>query len=133
MSERQCDHMRTIRIIMAVLLSSGLTMSPVAVGLAKAQMADCDHEQMMVETQAIAKTQAAAADQAATAAQDDCSCCKGMAKCPPAFCAVNCAGLQAVMATDTGVPNLLLQKLSAESSTVLPRPTLSPEPPPPRA
>ena len=118
--------MRAIRIIIAALLTLGLTLSPVAAGWAQAQMVMCDHEKTMTDGAAMADTQST------VAAQDDCSCCKGVAKCSPSFCAAKCAGSYGLVGADISLVRIPRQIFGADLTAVLRWLTLSPDPPPPR-
>ncbi len=119
--------MRIVRTIFAVLIALGLTLSPIAADLARAHMVKCGHEQMMKDAQAAADEQAVSSD------QDDCTCCKGAAKCPPSVCAAMCANVQAILSTHINIPRPLRSILNAELLAMMHWPTSPPDPPPPRA
>lgn len=119
--------MRIVRTIFAMLIALGLTLSPVAADLARAHMVKCDHEQMMKDAQMTSDNQVVVAD------RDDCACCKGAAKCPPASCAAKCANSPVVLASDTGLPRLLRAAFIAVPVAMAHWPTSPPDPPPPRA
>lgn len=112
--------MRMIRLVMTILVAIGLSLSPVAAGMVRIHLVKCDLEQMATDTQTM------------TSDQDNCSCCKGTAKCPPAFCGTTCAGAQAIVGTDIDLPEQLRQKLSGEPFAFLLWRTWPPDPPPPR-
>lgn len=118
--------MGIVRTILAVFVALGLTLSPVAADLARAQMAQSDHQQMMSGAQSKPDQRLVSAD------QDDCTCCKGAAKCPPAFCAAICAGTQAALAGKISLPKPLRAALSVEPLAMMHWPTSPPDPPPPR-
>lgn len=105
--------MRVIRLAFAVLISLGLTLAPVAAGMAQAHMVKC--EQMM------------------GAQHDDCDCCGDSAACPPSACAAQCFTIQPALAADAVFVPLPHEKLRVELTALLRSLTLSPDPPPPRS
>ena len=105
--------MRIIRLAITTLLTLGLTLSPVAAGIAQVHMVKC--EQMM------------------SAQPDDCSCCGDAAKCPPTSCVAKCFSSQPGLATDISVVRTLHEKLSVQPSAMVRSLTFSPDPPPPRS
>lgn len=125
--ERYHGVMRIVRTIFAMLIALGLTLAPVAAGLARAQMVKCDHEQMMQDAQPVSNEQMTAAD------QDDCACCQGAAKCPPAFCAAMCANAHAILAADFSLPRLMRKTVSVAPLAMMHWPASPPDPRPPRA
>lgn len=121
--------MRIFRTIFALLIAFGLTMSPVAAGLTRAQMANCDHAKMM---QMVAGTQMTDAQVAGTDQGDD-ICCKGAAKCTASSCLAMCATVSAVVAVNTKFSRPLPTKLTVKPQPLLVGASWRPEPPPPRA
>ncbi len=105
--------MRALRVAIAVLLSLGLVLSPVATGVAQAHIVKC--EQMM-------STQ-----------NDDCGCCGDNAACSSSACVAQCFNTQVGLTTDSGLRPVPREKLRIDSSAVVQSLTVSPDPPPPRS
>ena len=104
--------MRIVRIAIATLVTMGLTLSPVAAGLAQAHMVKCER---MMMTQ-----------------HDGCSCCGDVAKCPPTSCVAKCFGSQMGLTDDSQLPQPERQKLNVGPSAIVWSLAFSPDPPPPR-
>lgn len=105
--------MRLLRLAIASLITLGLTLSPVAAGLAQAQVAKC--EQML------------------GAQKDNYDCCGGGAACPPSACAAQCFTTQPALIADVVFVTLPQKKSLIGLAACLHSLTLSPDPPPPRS
>ena len=105
--------MRVVRLTIAVLISLGLSLAPVAAGVAEAHMVKC--EQMM------------------GAQHDDCDCCGDPATCPPSSCVTQCFTIQVGLAEGAVLTPLLRERLRIDPSASVRSLTLSPDPPPPRS
>jgi hypothetical protein len=120
--------MRILRRIVAVLLTLGLSLSPVAAGVASLGTRDCDRAQMMAD--ALLPEQGAA--QMSAADEHDCSCCKAMAQCSPAFCAAMCFGALGVLPGVDRLASLPHEIFGAGLVPVDRGLFWPPDPPPPR-
>ena len=119
--------MRSVRIIIAVLIALGLTLSPVAAGMLQAKMVKCDHERTMQHDQMVDHEQDMKSGQA------DCLCCQDAAACPPSSCAAKCFD-SVIGLVDTSIfVQPIAERLHDFSAVAVTSLGYPPEPPPPRA
>lgn len=112
--------MRTVRVVIAALLSLGLMFAPVSAAFAQANATAQQHESMPADTPE-------AVD------HNECSCCHGATKCPVSFCGAKCAGYSAVLSTNASLPKPFHEQLQVLPLLILAGMALAPDPPPPRA
>ncbi|HKZ95466.1 MAG TPA: hypothetical protein VJ045_00640 [Hyphomicrobiaceae bacterium] len=105
--------MRIIRVVIAVVLTLGLVVSPVAAAMAQVQMAKCEQMTSMDH--------------------DDCLCCGEATGCPASSCVAQCFSSQAGLAGGASLPRPSHQELKDCPSVMHWSLTISPDLPPPRS